>query len=104
MERRIEKATLRSGDRVIFAKATDVYDVILITPSADEETLQTCSTLDSARDVARGGVSGGRLWWRHHSVPAVTEPYRISIIDLTRPTSASSLWREPADLPTKLDG
>ena len=64
MERRIEKATLRSGDRIIFAKATDVYDVILITPSADEETLQTCSTLDSARDVARGGVSGGRLWWR----------------------------------------
>jgi len=81
MDRRIEKATPRPGDRIIFAKATDAYDVILITPSAQEETLRSCSTLDLAYEVARGGLSGGRLWWRHHSAPTVTEPYGAS----TRP-------------------
>ena len=68
MDRRIEKTTPRPGDRIIFAKAANTYDVILITPSAQEETLRSCSTLDMAYEVARGGVSGGRLWWRESLV------------------------------------
>jgi hypothetical protein len=66
----------RPGDHVIFARGSDVYDVILIATSGEEQTLKTCSTLELAYEAAQGGIGGARLWWRHHLAPDVTEPYK----------------------------
>src|SRR5579862_7031057 len=75
MERRIEKATPRPGDRVILASANGTYEVRLVTSSSHEDTLRTLATSALAYEVARSGVAGGGWWWRHHSAQHVTEPY-----------------------------
>jgi hypothetical protein len=54
MERRTEQAMPRSGDHVIFAKAIDAYEVILITASGEEKPLATFSTLALAYETAQG--------------------------------------------------
>jgi hypothetical protein len=77
MERRVDNPMPRSGDRVIFARADGAYDVILIAASSLEETLGTLSTLELAREVARGGLGGSRVWWRHHLTPDTTEPFKV---------------------------
>lgn len=77
MERRTDRAVPRPGDRVIFARSSDVYDVVLIATTGQEETLRTFSTLELAYEAARGGLGGARLWWRHYLTPEVTEPYKI---------------------------
>ena len=79
MDRRTEKATPRPGDHIIFAKADDAYDVILITASGHEQTLATFSTLALAYETAHG-LTATRVWRRHHSDPNVTEPYKASNI------------------------
>ena len=77
MDRRTDRALPRPGDHIIFARAIDVYDVILITTSGEEETLKTFSTLDLAYETAHGGIGGARLWWRHYLAPDMTEPYKV---------------------------
>jgi hypothetical protein len=77
MDRRTDRAQPRPGDRVIFVRGSDVYEVILIATSGEEQTLKTCSTLELAYETAQGGLGGGRLWWRHYQAPDVTEPYKI---------------------------
>ena len=79
MDRRIEQASPRPGDRVIFANGDGTYDVLLITASGHEDTLRTLTTPEFAYQVARSGVGGGRLWWRHHSAQSLTEPYKIAL-------------------------
>jgi hypothetical protein len=70
---------MQPGDRLVFARADGLYDVLGITASGEEETRRSgLATLDEAYRVARSGLEGGRLWWRHHDSPNTTEPYRIS--------------------------
>ena len=76
MERRVDNPMPRPGDRVIFARTDGVYDVILIAASGLEEPLGTFSTLELAREAARGGLGGSRVWWRHHLTPDATEPFK----------------------------
>lgn len=70
--------TPQPGDRIVFERADGLFDVLGITESGKEETRRAkLPTIDFAHEIARGGLDGGRLWWRHHSAPNVTEPYRI---------------------------
>ena len=78
MERRTDTALPRPGDHVIFARAGDVYDVILIATSGEEQTVKTCSTVELAYETAHNAIGGARLWWRHHLTPDVTEPFKIN--------------------------
>ena len=65
------------GDRIVFGRADGRFDVLEITKSGTEKLVRGEEpTLDIARDI--GHMSdGGRLWWRHHSKPDVTAPYKI---------------------------
>ena len=66
------------GDRIVFARADGLLDVVAISVSGGEETRRAgLLTIDSAYEIARGSLDGGELWWRHHSKPSVTERYKI---------------------------
>ena len=68
--------TRRPGDRVIFKRPGGQYDVLGVGQNGEERVLRSAlPQLRAAFEIARKGLKGGRLWYRDHAAPQVTEPY-----------------------------
>ena len=68
--------TPQPGDRIVFKRSDGHYDVLGVTENFGERVLRPAlSELRKAFEIARSELEDGRLWYRDHATPHVTEPY-----------------------------
>jgi hypothetical protein len=70
----------RPGDRIVFARADDRFDVLGVDHGGGRQVRrEALATLKDAYEIARSGLEqGGRLWYSHHSDPDSIAPYRLT--------------------------